>query len=95
MQESWYRLQESVAANLSPGDSRFSTIQNILEGSCDLRVKIIAAQVEDVSRTVDGSWILVLKDETNYITAYMSEKTAELHECLVIPGTSVILENVI
>jgi len=70
-------------------------INDINEGICDLRIPRIIAIVSDVSRCLDGSWIIKLIDPSSRtgINSYVSKECESIHEGLLVEGNSILLEN--
>ena len=70
-------------------------IDDINEGKCDLRIPRIIAIISDVSRCLDGSWIIKLIDPSSKtgIISYVSKECEAVHEGLLVEGNSILLEN--
>jgi hypothetical protein len=70
-------------------------IDDINEGKCDLKIPRIIGIISDVSRCLDGSWIIKLIDPSSKtgINSYVSKECESLHDGLLVEGNSILLEN--
>jgi hypothetical protein len=70
-------------------------IDDVIEGKCDLVVPRMIAIINNVSRCLDGSWMMKLIDpfSKSWIVAYVAKEIETVHEGLLVEGNAILLEN--